>query len=192
MKPPKTRTFAALALAVALAGCGKDTAPIRYSEPPVPQAGKAPGMKVQRLSEDGQERHYAVIFAAGDDILSGLTDFARQEKLGASQLTAIGGVQEATLGWYDRGRKMFREIAVDQQAEVTSLVGDIALSDDQPVVHVHVNVALDDGSLRGGHLLRGKVWPTLEVMVVESPRPLHKRSDAQTGISLIIPDETGK
>jgi predicted DNA-binding protein with PD1-like motif len=180
---------AALALGLALPACGHGPPVPRYSLPSPPEAGKAPGMKVQRLSDDGPERHYAVIFAAGDDVLSGLSEVARDEKLAASQITAIGGVREATLGWFDRDRKMFREIPVDQ-AEVTSLVGDVALAGDQPVVHVHANLALSDGTTRGGHVLHAVVWPTLEVLITESPRALHKQADPATGIELIMADGT--
>jgi uncharacterized protein len=148
-------------------------------------------MRAQRLSDDGNhERHFAVILAPGDEILGGLTDFAEQEHLAAAQFTAIGGVKDATLGFFDKERQQFRKIPVETQAEVTSLVGDIAWFGDHPVVHAHMNVALPDGSVRGGHLLRAHVWPTLEVMVVESPRPLHKEHDAERGLDIITPDGT--
>ncbi len=53
-----------------------------------------------------------------------------------------------------------------------------------------MNVALPDGTVRGGHLLRGHVWPTLEVMVVESPRAHHKERDAERALDAIAPEGT--
>jgi predicted DNA-binding protein with PD1-like motif len=179
--------FAPLALLV-VTSCAGGPAPA-YVHAPTPVHGSAPGMRVQRLSDPQDPvRRYAVVFAAGDDILGGLTDLALQEHLGASQITAIGGVLDATLGWYDRDRKLYRANLIDAQAEVTSLVGDIALREGLPVVHLHMNVALADGTVRGGHLLGAHVWPTLEVMVVDSPHALHKEHDDATGIDLIVPD----
>jgi predicted DNA-binding protein with PD1-like motif len=175
---------ATLATAVVLASC----APTRYVQAPEPEHGSAPGMRSQRISGDADhERRYAVVFAPGDEILGGLTEFAAQEHLGAAQITAIGGVQDARLGFFDKERKAFREETIDQQAEVTSLVGDVAVLGDRPVVHVHMNVALADGSVRGGHLLRAHVWPTLEVMIAESPRTLRKQHDAERGLDIIVP-----
>jgi predicted DNA-binding protein with PD1-like motif len=117
-----------------------------------------------------------------------LTQFAREERLGASQFTAIGAIQDGVLGWFDRERKMYREIPINEQAEVLSLVGDVALADDTPIVHAHMTVGLADGSARGGHLLRAHVWPTLEVMLVESPNALHKERQPETGLILIAPN----
>ena len=38
---------------------------------------------------------------------------------------------------------------------------------------------------RGGHLLEGHVWPTLEVIVVESPKRLQRVYDPASGLDLI-------
>jgi predicted DNA-binding protein with PD1-like motif len=53
--------------------------------------------------------------------------------------------------------------------EAVSLVGDVALTNGEPQVHAHVVVARSDGSAYGGHLLEAHVWPTLEVVLVETP-----------------------
>ena len=42
-----------------------------------------------------------------------------------------------------------------------------------------------DGSAWGGHLIEARVQPTLEVMLVESPSYLRRRTDAATGLPLI-------
>ena len=53
------------------------------------------------------------------------------------------------------------------------------------VQHVHVVLGLSDGSTRGGHLLKGFVRPTLEVVVTETPAKLRRRSRPEFGIALI-------
>ena len=49
--------------------------------------------------------------------------------------------------------------------------------------------AVPDGIAMGGHLLKAHVRPTLEVVLTESPRHLHKRKDAESGLALIAADE---
>jgi len=182
MSTPHLSIFAA---ALLLASCAPS---IPYVQAPKPEHGSAPGIKYQRISDaTDHERRYMVVFAPGDEILGGLTDFAVQEHLGAAQITAIGGVRDARLGFFDKERKAFREVTIGEQAEVTSLVGDVAVLGDTPVVHVHMNVALPDGSVHGGHLLAAHVWPTLEVMIAESPHPLQKQHDAERGLDIIVP-----
>jgi predicted DNA-binding protein with PD1-like motif len=50
-----------------------------------------------------------------------------------------------------------------------------------------VVVGKSDGTAHGGHLLEAHVWPTLEVIVVESPQYLQRKYDPATGLTLIDP-----
>ena len=151
------------------------------------ETGKAPGMKVQLLSENGKQKTYAVIFSKGDEAFSGLTDFARQYKVTSAHFTAIGALNGAELAWFDPARKMYKQIPVNGQVEVLSMVGDIALYKGKPAVHTHMVVGFPDGSTRGGHVLQAHVNPTLEVMVTVEPNAMHKRLDPDTDLTLIDP-----
>jgi predicted DNA-binding protein with PD1-like motif len=150
--------------------------------------GKAPGMKVQLLSDDGKQKTYAVIFSKGDEAFSGLTDFARQYNVTAAHFTAIGALNGAELGWFNPARKMYKAIPIQAQVEVLSMIGDIALYKGKPAVHTHVVVGFQDGSTRGGHVIEAHVNPTLEVMVTVEPNSMHKRLDPETDLTLIDPD----
>ena len=159
-----------------------------YVSPSAPVAtGKAPGMKVRLLSENAGVKHYAIILAKGDEVMSGLTDFARQNKVTSASFTAIGAFSRATVAWFDDGRKEFKLVPIEQQVELVSMIGDIALVNDQPSVHTHVAVASSDGTVRGGHVINAFVFPTLELFMTVYPTPLHKESDEATGLKLIDP-----
>ena len=64
-------------------------------------------------------------------------------------------------------------------------MGDIALKDDAPKIHAHVVVGESDGMAHGGHILAATIWPTLELILTESPSHLRRRSDEETGLALI-------
>lgn len=143
-------------------------------------------MKTQLLHEAKGEKTYVMVFAAGDEAIAGLTAFAKEKGLAASHFTAIGGFQEATLGYFNLDKKDYDKIPVREQVEVLSLVGDITLADKgEPKIHAHAVLGRSDGTTRGGHLVEGRVRPTLEVMLVESPRHLHRKHDPQSGLALI-------
>lgn len=56
-------------------------------------------------------------------------------------------------------------------------------------MHAHAVLGRRDGSVTGGHLLTGEVWPTLEVVLTEVAAELGKRIDPVTGLALIdLPD----
>ena len=86
---------------------------------PVTDRGRAPGLRARVVAETRSgEKTYAVIFAKGDEVLSGLTEFAERENLAAEHFTAIGALQSARFGWFDAARKAYRDIPIDHQAEL--------------------------------------------------------------------------
>ncbi len=145
-----------------------------------------------KLLLDHGERTFAVVFDKGDEVVAGLTAFASREHLRASHLTAIGALRDVTLGYFDRDRRDYTRIPLAEQVEVLSLLGIITLDGPQPKLHAHIVVGQADGTARGGHLLEGRVWPTLEVIVEELPRHLQRRTDPETGLALIDLREGGR
>jgi predicted DNA-binding protein with PD1-like motif len=141
-------------------------------------------MRAKVLNDHG-ERTYAVVFDSGDEVVSGLTRFAESENLTATRFTAIGAFSDAVLGYYDWDKKQYERIPVPEQVEVVSLIGDVALEGKRPRVHAHVVLGLRDGSARGGHLLEGRVRPTLEVILTESPNYMKREFDPDSGLALI-------
>ena len=140
-------------------------------------------MKSMRLQSEVET--YALIFDKGDEVIELLTAFAREKRLRGAEFQAIGAFSEAVLGYFDRNAKEYRKIPVPSQVEVVSLLGDIALKGDEPVVHAHAVLGQPDGSARAGHLLQGRVWPTLELILTKASRHLQKRYDPETGLALI-------
>ena len=187
----RTTAAAFLAISLVASAMAQSAQPARqdvWVSPSHPIAtGKAPGMKVQLISAVSPEKTYAVIFRKGDEAFSGLTDFAKQYNVTAAHFTAIGALSSAKVAWFDPARKMYKQISIDSQVEVLSMIGDIALYNGKPAVHTHMVVGFPDGSTRGGHVLEAYVSPTLEVMVTVEPKAMHKRFDPETDLTLIDP-----
>ena len=141
---------------------------------------------------DRGERTFVVVFDKGEEVVQGLTAFASSERLRASQITAIGALSSVTLGYFDRESRQYQRIPVAEQVEVLSLLGVVTLDGEKPKLHAHVVIGRRDGSARGGHLLEGRVWPTLEVIVEESPRHLRRRTDPESGLALIDLDDRAR
>ncbi|MGI5272959.1 PPC domain-containing DNA-binding protein [Nonomuraea sp. CA-218870] len=142
-------------------------------------------MKSRVLTRSDGMTVHAIIMDKGDEPMTELRRWAEEHEVRAAALTAIGAFSGATLGYFDPERGDYLRIPVEEQVEVLSLTGDIAVADGRPQVHAHVVVGLRDGATRGGHLLEARVWPTLEVVVQESPAWLRKRHDPETGLALI-------
>lgn len=136
---------------------------------------------------DGQQT-YAIILASGDEVTACLSAFARQRGLQAASFKAIGAFERATLAFFDWEAKRYLPIEVNEQVEVASLTGDVAVGPDgEPALHIHAVLGRRDGGAVAGHLQTALVRPTLEVILTESPEYLRKKVDPDVGLALIKP-----
>lgn len=90
-------------------------------------------------------------------------------------LTAVGAARDGLLGYSDPTEMVYQDVPRTGQAEVLSLVSDVAVQGTSPALHVHGVFGLRDGSTVGGRVQRLKVWPTLEIVVPDTPKHLAKR-----------------
>lgn len=143
-------------------------------------------MKSRLVSNEPGAQIHVVILDPGEEAFGALTRFANDAKISAASLTAIGAFEKTTVGWFDFAAKSYKKIEVNEQCEVLSAVGDVAIGDDgKASLHVHIVLGLSDGSTRGGHLLAGTVRPTLEAVLTEVPSKLRRKKRADLGIALI-------
>ncbi|HEV7263898.1 MAG TPA: PPC domain-containing DNA-binding protein [Falsiroseomonas sp.] len=149
-------------------------------------------MQARMIHAAHGQRLFAVVLDRGDEIRDCLGRFAEEQRLSAAQVTAIGAFERATVRFFDWETKEYQPIPVEEQVEVVSLNGDIALDPEgKPKLHLHAVLGRRDGSLVGGDLGEARVRPTLEVMIAESPAHLRRVHDPVSGLALIRPDRSG-
>jgi len=147
-------------------------------------------MQSKLLHEEAGQRTFALIFETGDEVMASLEGFAQAQRLSASHFTAIGALSDLTVAWYDTQANRYKPIPINEQVEVLTMAGDIALKNDRPAIHAHIVVGKSDGTAHGGHLQKAHVRPTLELILTESPAHLRKHTDPRTGLALIQINES--
>jgi predicted DNA-binding protein with PD1-like motif len=86
-----------------------------------------------------------------DEAMDCLRRFARKQKLGAAQLMAIGAFSPTVIAYFDWGSKKYLRHALDEQMEVASFTGDVALGPDgEPTIHAHLVLGQRDGTAMAG------------------------------------------
>lgn len=139
-----------------------------------------------KMINDGAERVFVLILDQGEEAFKAITEFADREKVTGASVSAIGAFSQAKVGWFDFATKKYKPIEVGEQCEVLSLLGDVAQGDDgKASLHLHAVLGMQDGTLRGGHLLSGSVKPTLEVTITETVVHLRRKKRPDLGIALI-------
>lgn len=122
-----------------------------------------------RTVVEGSQRTFVLVLDSGEEAFKAITAFSGAQNISGASVTAIGAFAQAKVGWFDFETKNYVPIAVETQCEVLSLLGDVARGDDgKASLHLHAVLGLKDGTVRGGHLLEGKVRPTLELTITET------------------------
>lgn len=135
---------------------------------------------------DEKPKTFVLVFETDDELAQGLEQFASEQKLASASFKAIGALSSVRLGWLNWETKQYEpSVSLDEQLELLSLIGDVAMKDGEPLVHAHAVVGKRDGTAHGGHLLQAHIRPTCEVVLTESPAHLRKEFDASAGIALI-------
>ncbi len=139
------------------------------------------------LLNSGEAPSYLLVFHTGQEVMKGLLAFARKHDLVAGHLTGIGALSGAEIGYFDPEKNAYLHNQQNEQAELLSVTGNLALNGNEPFFHVHVALGMRDGSARGGHLFAAMVRPTVELVLTTFPRPVRREIDRATGLPLLDP-----
>ena len=121
----------------------------------------------------------------GSDLLEEITRICREESVRLGRVDAIGAVRKARIAYYDQDARDYRYIEMDRELELTKLVGNVTLKEDQPMVHAHLTLADKEGKAFGGHLAPGTVVFACEFIIQVFDGPSLTRSyDQETGLQL--------
>lgn len=121
----------------------------------------------------------------GGDLLEELTTICRENQIRLGKVTAIGAVQRACISYYNQASKEYQQTTLEEPMEISSLTGNVSLHEGRPMVHAHVNLAREDGSVVGGHLEEGtQIFAAEAVIEVFGGEEFRRSFDGVTGLPL--------
>jgi len=121
----------------------------------------------------------------GSDLLKELETYVRTHSINLAWLSGVGAVSRATIRYYDQPKKQWVDHDFDRRLEVAGMWGNVSLLNGEPIVHVHIAVADENGHCYGGHLGPNTLVFNLEILMTTlSGPPVVRKMDAQTGLTL--------
>lgn len=128
-------------------------------------------------------------FECGDDLLSALTDFCKQNQIKMGVFNLIGAVQKAMMGYYNQEKKEYVDcINLNKKLEISACMGNISLKDNEIMVHAHITLSDYNGKTYGGHLRPGTIVFAAEFFIQElCGKQLIRGKDENTGLPLWKP-----
>lgn len=124
-----------------------------------------------------------LVFASGERVMETLTRWLADHQIRGGAFTAIGGLRQVTLKYFNTTTRQYEERAFDEQFEVLNLTGNVGLLDGQPFVHAHITVGDREYHTFGGHFGDGVVSPLLELVLTPLDGTLTRLPNAVSGLT---------
>jgi uncharacterized protein len=137
-------------------------------------------MIFQRIGE-----RLCVRLESGDPLVESLTRLLAAESIGAAAVSGLGAVRKVRVAFLDVDKKEYEAHEIEEQMELVSLVGNAALRDDTPFLHLHATLGRRDLSLFGGHLQEAVAHPTVEVWLAPEKEAIRRSFDENIGMAVM-------
>lgn len=120
----------------------------------------------------------------GDEIISRLSSFLKDNSITSGIITGIGAVSFAKIGYYNQTEQKYIAKEFNEAMEILSLKGNISIKDNEPFMHLHIVLSKDDFTCIGGHLSEAKIF-AFEFEIIEFEGISFERGfDSDTGLFL--------
>ena len=121
----------------------------------------------------------------GCDLLRELQKYVLAKNINLAWLSGVGAVSHANIRYYDQPKQEWIDLQFDKRLEVAGMWGNVSLLNGEPIVHVHIVLADEQGRCYGGHLADGTVVFNLEILMTTlSGPPVIRKMDAETGLTI--------
>lgn len=126
-----------------------------------------------------------LVFEKGEDIISGIKKYCRNNNIDGGWLSGLGAVSKAEVAFYDLNRKKFIQKEIKEEMEIASLIGNVATFENDIATHIHV--VLSDKNMKplAGHLISATVAATCEIRMEVFDQPLKRKYNNHIGLNLI-------
>jgi predicted DNA-binding protein with PD1-like motif len=130
---------------------------------------------------------YVVRLETGEEIVQAVTRLAEAERIDTGSVSGIGSVSRAVLGYYDLSARQYVRNTVEEDCEIVSLAGNIAIKEGRAFPHLHVTLGTRSFQALAGHLFEGRVGATCEILVRALPGMVQRHQDQASGLWLLDP-----
>ena len=122
----------------------------------------------------------------GQELLNGIARYCHEREIFSGVVIGIiGSVENARLNFLKALPGKYDSVDYHGPLEIVCAQGSIALKDDIPIIHIHVQLSGQD-ICSGGHLAQATVFSTAEVAIGALDYQLRRQTDSYTGLNELL------
>lgn len=122
-------------------------------------------------------------FDKGEEILESLKKVADAENIKLASVSALGAVNNFTVGVYKVDEKKYYSNSFKGWFEIVSLTGTITTKDGEYYAHLHMSCGDENGAVFGGHLNRAVISATCEMVITVIDGTVERELSADVGLN---------
>jgi predicted DNA-binding protein with PD1-like motif len=100
-------------------------------------------------------------------------------------MMGLGAVRSVTVSYWNADSQQYETHELEEQMEVISLVGNVALREGEPFAHIHLGLSRRDLSMVGGHFNAAIAHPLLEIWLTPIDATVTRSLDESCGLYLL-------
>lgn len=124
-------------------------------------------------------------FERGEKYPEAFIKFLKKEKIRGGFFFGLGAFENPTVAYFDLKKKKYIDRPFKGVFELLSLVGNVAVSGRDIIVHEHAVFSDKNYRALGGHLQRAVVGATLEIYLTVL-RKMKRERDNKTNLNLLV------
>lgn len=119
-----------------------------------------------------------------EDILEQLKAVSEQEDIKLAEVSALGAVNDFTVGVFDPVEKTYAANRFQGKFEIVSLTGTVSTMNGDFYAHLHMSAGNDKGEVFGGHLNKANISATCEMVLRVIPGQVDRAFSEEIGLNL--------
>ncbi len=129
--------------------------------------------------------YYVIRLEKGEEIITSINQAFKYERIKGAFFFGIGVGKDLVLGYFDAHKRAYIKKTFEAEYEFASLSGNISRLNKEIIVHCHVTITSNNFNAFGGHLFKGTVPATCEIIMLPFARALKRKRDKSTGLDVL-------
>lgn len=131
------------------------------------------------------DNFYLIRLEKEESFIEEISKLCEKEEITSAFFTAIGALSSLTISFYNLERKEYLDKNINEDCEIASLTGNVAIVENKPFVHAHGVFSNRNFECFGGHIKKGIVGATCEIHLTKLDMKAERTFDDFTGLKLL-------
>jgi len=130
------------------------------------------------------DNKYLIRLVKKEELGESILRFCKSLNIKNAYVTAIGAVESPTISYFNVKIKKFLEKTLDGDFELISFIGNVALFENEPLLHAHLNISDKEMKVLGGHFVKATVAASIEILLEVLDSQHSKSFNEEIGLNL--------